>query len=59
MDCIFSNRTKIQATFSLLAELKRQGERKQNWHFELQKDREGEGAVDTAVVIQVKLPATC
>lgn len=27
--------------------------------FELQKDREGEGAVDTAVVIQVKLPATC
>lgn len=44
--------------FSLLAELKRQGERKLNWHFELQKDREGEGAVDTAVVIQVKLPAT-
>lgn len=46
-------------SFLFLQGLKRQGERKLNWHFELQKGREGEGAADTAVVIQVKLPATC
>lgn len=51
--------TKIRAVFSLFAELQRQSKRKLNWHLELQEDGEGEGAVDTAVVIQVKLPATC
>lgn len=44
--CIFS-----------FAKLKRQSEGKLNWHFVLQHNREGEGAVDTAVVIQAKLPA--